>query len=97
MPIWFLKKIDVENITIVDMNEDVIDLFNQYVLPQFKNAHKVKLIKADAFEYAERHMSTGKYDFVFTDLWHDVFDGKEMYLRMKKYEKKCPDTYLRIG
>lgn len=37
-------------------------------------------------------MSKGKYDFVFTDLWHDVSDGIDMYLEMKKYEEQSPDT-----
>ena len=33
-------------------------------------------------------MIPGKYDFVFTDLWHDVSDGIDMYLKMKEYEKQ---------
>ena len=86
------EKENVESITVVEMNEDVIHLFNKYVLPQFKNAEKIKIIKADAFEYAQKHMSKGKYDFVFTDLWHDVSDGIDMYLKMKKYEKQSPNT-----
>src|SRR3954453_11708411 len=86
------EKENVESVTIVDMNEDVIQLFEKYVLPQFKNAHKIKIIKADAFEFAQKHMSKGKYDFVFTDLWHDVSDGIDMYLKMKKYESLSPNT-----
>lgn len=86
------EKENVESVTIVDMNEDVIQLFKKYVLPQFKNAHKIKIIKADAFEYAQKHMSNGKYDFVFTDLWHDVSDGIDMYLKMKKVEEQHPNT-----
>ncbi|MNP21405.1 spermidine synthase [compost metagenome] len=82
----------VDSITVVEMNEDVIELFNKYVLPQFRNAGKIKIIKADAFEYAEQHLTPGKYDFVFTDLWHDVSDGIDMYLRMKKFEQQSPDT-----
>jgi hypothetical protein len=62
------EKDDVESVTVVEMNDDVIELFTKYVLPQFKNAHKIKIIKADAFKYAENHMSKGNYDFVFTDL-----------------------------
>ena len=50
------EKENVESVTVVDMNEDVIKLFKKYVLPQFKNAHKIKIIKADAFEYAQKHM-----------------------------------------
>ncbi len=86
------EKENVESVTIVDMNQDVIDLFQRYVLPQFKHADKINIIKADAFEYARTSMPEGKYDFVFTDLWHDVSDGIDMYLKMKKFEKQCPDT-----
>lgn len=86
------EKDNVENITIVDSNEDVIHLFNKYILPQFKNAGKIKVIRADAFEYATKHMPEGKYDFVFTDLWHDVSDGMDMYLKMKKHENANPNT-----
>ena len=86
------EKDQVESITIVEKNEDVIHLFNKYVLPQFQNAQKIKIIQADAFEYAQNHILEGKYDFVFTDLWHDVSDGIDMYLKMKKYEKQSPNT-----
>ncbi|MEF2967730.1 hypothetical protein V3851_18015 [Paenibacillus sp. M1] len=86
------EKDDVASITVVDSNQDVIDLFKKYILPQFKYAHKVKLVKADAFEYAQTGMPQGKFDFVFTDLWHDVSDGIDLYLKMKKFEKLCPDT-----
>ena len=51
------EKDNVESITIVEINEDVIHLFNKYVLPQFKNARKIKIIKADAFEYAQKTYS----------------------------------------
>jgi hypothetical protein len=86
------EKANVESVTIVEANEDVIGLFTKYILPQFKNAPKVKIIKADAFVYARDHMSEGNYDFVFTDLWHDVSDGIDMYLKMKKYEQQTPNT-----
>lgn len=86
------QKNNVESITIIENNQDVIELFKSHVLPQFPNAHKIKIIKADAFEYVEKHMTNGKYDFVFADLWHDVSDGIEMYLKMKEYEKQNPDT-----
>ncbi|MEH7381850.1 hypothetical protein V7138_15410 [Bacillus sp. JJ1533] len=86
------EKTNVESVTVVDSNQDVIDLFTQYILPQFNNAQKIKIVKADGFEYAREKMPEGNYDFVFTDLWHDVSDGIAMYLEMKKYEKTCPNT-----
>lgn len=74
------------------MNESVIELFEKYILPQFKNSHKIKIVKSDAFDYAQNHMANGKYNFVFTDLWHDVSDGIDMYLKMKSYEMYNPNT-----
>lgn len=86
------EKENVASVTIVESNEYVIDLFREYVLPQFKHADKIRIIRADAFEYAQEHMGKGQYDFVFTDLWHDVSDGMGMYLRMKEYENRSPGT-----
>ena len=97
MPIWFLKKSMLKASRLLKCNEDVIHLFKQYVLPQFNNARKIKIIKADAFEFARKHMPKGNYDFVFTDLWHDVSDGIDMYLKMKQYESIVPILYLPIG
>lgn len=86
------EKENVKSITVVESNQDVINLFKQFILPQFKNAKKIKVIKADAFEYAQKQMAKCNYDFVFTDLWHDVSDGMEMYLKMKTYEDLSPNT-----
>ena len=86
------EKENVESVTVVDCNEDVIQLFQQYILPQFKQAAKIKVINEDAFDFAKKHIGEGKYDFVFTDLWHDVSDGIDMYLNMKQYERLSPDT-----
>ena len=27
-------------------------------------------------------------DYVFCDLWHDASDGKDLYLKLKKFEEK---------
>lgn len=86
------EKENVESVTIVEMNPDVIRLFKKYILPQFKQAQKITIIQADAFEYAQNQLPKGQYDFVFTDLWHDVSDGIDMYVKMKKYEKLSPKT-----
>ncbi|WP_231889820.1 hypothetical protein [Oceanobacillus sp. Castelsardo] len=91
-PYMISEKDNVESITIVESNQDVINLFKNYILPQFKNTEKVKIIQVDAFEYAQKHMPYENYDFVFTDLWHDVSDGMDMYLKMKEYEHLCPNT-----
>lgn len=86
------EKDEVDSITIVEKNRDIIQLFQTYLLPQFRQADKVRIIEADAFEYAKQVMPAEEYDFVFTDLWHDVSDGIGMYEEMKQYERLCPKT-----
>ena len=83
-------KRDVSQITIVERDESVISLFKENILPQFENKHKIKIIQSDAFDYAKAQANKGKYDFVFVDLWHDISDGTEMYIKMKKYEANLP-------
>lgn len=87
-PYMISLKSNVNQITVVERDESVISLFNEYVLPQFEKKEKIKIVKSDAFEYAEKEMGKHSYDFVFTDLWHDVSDGVELYVKMKKHESK---------
>jgi hypothetical protein len=86
------EKPEVESVTVVELSEDAISLFNTYILPQFAYKEKVTVIQDDAFHFAETRISSGQYDFVFADFWHDVGDGKELYLKMKEYEKYSPNT-----
>lgn len=80
-------KEEVSSVTVVDCNEDIIGLFKEYIFPQFGVLqNKIRIVHQDAFEYAEKIMPNEGYDFVFTDLWHDVSDGEELYLKMKKLE-----------
>lgn len=85
-------KENVASVTIVERDKEVIELFKNHILPQYKQSNKIKIIQDDAFNFAEKHMEKGNYDFVFTDLWHDPSDGIDMYLKMKKYEKFSPES-----
>lgn len=89
-------KNEVESVTIVEKNKCIIDIFNKFILPQFKAfSAKIKIIHMDAFDYAQKHTFNEQYDFVFTDLWHDVSDGEELYFKMKNYECLMPNaTYM---
>ena len=86
------EKEDVDSITVIEKNPDVIALFNEYILPQFSHPEKVRLINTDAFEYAEREMPREGYDVAFVDTWRDASDGAPMYARMKRLEHLSPDT-----
>jgi spermidine synthase len=85
-------KDEVESVTVVELSPDVISLFEEHILPQFEKRDKIKIICADAFDFAENTMKQGDFDFVFADFWHDVGDGRELYLKMKEYENKFRDT-----
>ena len=86
------EKQSVESITVVEKSEDVIALFREYVLPQFSHPEKVRIVNADAFEYAKHIMPEEHFDIAFVDTWRDASDGAPMYERMKKLEHLSPDT-----
>ena len=85
-------KPDVESITIIERSADVIELFKTHILPQFDHPEKVRIVQADAFEYAAKQMPAERFDYAFADTWRDVSDGLPMYLRMKKLERQNPAT-----
>ena len=85
------QKDSVSSVTVVERDENVIALFEKHILPQFQNKHKIKIVRSDAFEYAKKEMKNGGFNYVFCDLWHDVSDGVDLYVKMKKYEALCPN------
>ncbi len=86
------EKADVESITVIEKSPDVIRLFERYILPYFRHENKVKIVNADAFEYAEKVMPSENFDLAFVDTWRDVGDGAPMYRRMKALEHLSPKT-----
>ena len=88
-----LKK-EVTSIIIVEKNKEIISLFKEYILPQFPDKEKITLIEDDAFNYAQTQMGKENFDVVFTDLWHDPLDGREMYIKMKSFEKNSPHSHF---
>lgn len=89
------EKEEVQSVTVIERSDDVIGLFQTYILPQFRHPEKIQIIHADAFDYAKTRMPKEQFDFAFVDLWHDVSDGLDLYLRMKEYEKNSPGTAFR--
>lgn len=78
-------KDDVKEIIIIEKDKKVISLFEKYLLPQFVHKEKIKIINKDAFEYLKE---TASFDYCFIDLWHDPYDGVELYLKSKSLEKE---------
>ena len=86
------RKDEVTSVTVVEKSEKVIELFNKYILPRFECKDKIRIIKADAFEYAEEQMPSEEYDYAFVDTWRDASDGLPMYEKMKKLEHLSAKT-----
>lgn len=86
-------KDNVNSVTIIEANEEVIELFNKMILPFFKNKDKIHIIHDDAFHYIEN--INKKYNYLFIDIWHDVSDGLDLYQRFKKYEQEYPNMLFR--
>ena len=79
-------KQNVDSVTVVELDENAISLFKEYILPQFPCKDKVRIINADAFEFAADKDKCLCFDFVFADIWHDPSDGVEMYEKFKSLE-----------
>ena len=85
------RKPEVSSVTVVELSRDVISLFEEHILPQTGFQDKIRVIRADCFDFADG-MKPGEYDFLFADIWHDPSDGVEAYLRLKEYEPRFPGT-----
>lgn len=83
---------DVESVTVIEMNQAVITLFEKHILPQFPHRNKIRILQDDAFHYLDTQLAQAGYDTLFADLWHDVGDGLDLYRRLKPYEAIAPDT-----
>ena len=85
-----LLKEAVASVTVVEKNPTVIEVFQRHLLPFFPRQEDLRIIQADAFDYAAQTMPREGYDTVFTDLWRDAADGIPLYQRMKRLETPGP-------
>jgi len=85
-----LLRDEVESVTVVEKNPAVIDIFTRHLLPFFPRRERLRIVQADAFDYAETVMPREGFNTVFTDLWHDVADGIPLFKQMKALEVPGP-------
>ena len=84
-------KEDVESITIVELNSDIIEMFKTQILPQFKNKDKINIVQSDAIEYLQT-ADLSSYDYVNVDIWRDTLDMLPLYLPCLVVEAAYPDV-----
>ena len=84
-PIMCAIKDNVKSVTVVEKDQAIIDIFNKHILPLFEFKNKIKIVHANAFDFAKKDLSS--FDYLFIDIWHNPEDGLPLYLRFKKLLK----------
>lgn len=81
-----LKK-DVTSITIIEKDPNIINIFLKCIAPSINKEilDKIKIIKHDALIYLNKE-DLSKFNYVYVDLYHNVNDGLDLYLKIKKIE-----------
>lgn len=76
-------KEEVKNIVVIEKDKKIIEIFNNYLLPFFKNKDKFKIIEEDIFKYS----SINKFDYVYIDIYHDPVEALPLYIDLIKLDK----------
>lgn len=80
------NKEEVKHVDVIELDPKIMNLFNKHLLNKFPNKNKINIIHADAVSYLKE--CENKYDYVFADIWHNVGDGEELYLKIKANEDR---------
>jgi 16S rRNA G966 N2-methylase RsmD len=80
------QKQEVQSVTIIEKDAQVLMMFTQFILPQFPHRHKIKLIQDDAFTFLQTQTNLSIFNLVFVDIYQTVEDGLPIYLKLKKIE-----------
>lgn len=98
-PFMASEKENVESVTIIERNPDVIAVFKKVILPHFPHKEKIRIIQADAFQYIEQQKD-GEYDIAFANFWDGFYDGLALYMdfvpRCEKFTKTDFDFWIEI-
>ena len=84
VPFMMSLKDDVKHITIIEKDQNIINLFNNLLFPHFISKNKITIIKDDAIKYVSKN---NKYDYIFADLWHTPEDGLDLFIQLKRINK----------
>ena len=85
-PIMAALKEEVKDVTVVELDPHIIEIFNKHILPLVPFKDKIHVIQGDAFAFAKQRLDK-QYDYLFVDIWHNPEDGLPMYLKLYKLLK----------
>jgi len=89
LPYLWLQKDEVESVTIVEFNKDVIDLFTKYIQPQFHTNKKIEVIHGNAIDYYTEEF-LNQFDYVYVDFWESNEDGLHAYTKLMEKKISLP-------
>jgi len=78
-----ILKEEVESVTIIEKNPDIIKLFKEKILPQFNTAKNINIVEGDLFDYYNNEFLKN-FDYIFVDVWKNETDGLSIYEQMMK-------------
>lgn len=83
-------KDNVESVTIIELNKDIIDIFEENILVQMddKLKSKINIIHDDAKNIFLDKEYMDSFDSCFIDIWMNTIDGAPLYSYFKENEKK---------
>lgn len=90
-PFMISLREDVTSVTVVELQQPIIDLFLTHLFPRFPHRDKIQVVKADALAYLQE-VKDGMFDCCFADIWESVTDGAVPYVRIREQEKRLPST-----
>lgn len=91
-PFMISQKIDVSEITIVENNQAIIDIFTKYLLPHFPSSTKIEVIKDDAFKYLRTNHQN--FTYAFFDIYRSSDDGLPLYIKALRQEHLYPNLHV---
>ena len=81
----------VESVTVIELSQNVIDLFETHIAPKLDFKDKLSLIRSDAIAYLAT-LTGGEYDFCFADIWEGAVDGAKWYKKILPHENRLKET-----
>lgn len=73
-PFMAMLNSNVSSITVIEKSKSVINMFNQYIKPQFPKKIEFNIIEGDAFDWFNEE-TLNRFDYSFVDIWQSNQDG----------------------
>ncbi len=89
-PYRLAQEAKVKSIDVIELNPNVIKLYEDHIRRITPNNQKIKVIQGDAIKYLRENAS--KYDCIDADIWHDSNDMIDPYLKLLYMEQKNPQV-----